>query len=135
MPSGQPAWNEVNMSELASGLTGKIAVITGGGTGIGAATALLLAEHGADVVVAGRTIETLERTVETVTSKTDQQALAVVCDVRDPGQVRTLIDRAVDTFGRLDVLVNNAGGTYLRPIESLTYGDWQNMVALNLDSV
>jgi NAD(P)-dependent dehydrogenase (short-subunit alcohol dehydrogenase family) len=116
-------------------LSGRVAVVTGGGTGIGRATSLLLADCGADVVVAGRTGESLNGTAELILARTGRKALAVVADVRVQAQVRDLIDRAVEHYSRLDILVNNAGGTYLRPLPDVGVAEWENNFALNLTSV
>jgi NAD(P)-dependent dehydrogenase (short-subunit alcohol dehydrogenase family) len=116
-------------------LSGRVAVVTGGGTGIGRATSVLLAQCGADVVVAGRTERSLRGTVDLVLRSTGRKALPVVTDVRVQAQVRDLIDRTVEHFSRLDILVNNAGGTYLRPLPAVRVSEWDNNIALNLNSV
>src|SRR6478672_4023827 len=87
----------------------RVAIITGGGTGIGRGAALVLAEHGADVVLAGRRPEPLHSTVAEIEAL-GKRALAVPTDVTDPEQCQTLVDATLAEFGRLDVLVNNAGG-------------------------
>ena len=88
---------------------GKVAIVTGAGKGIGAGSALALAEAGADVVCAARTKEDIESTAEQVRAL-GRRALAVPCDVNDRGQLEHLVEAAVEEFGRIDVLVNNAGG-------------------------
>ncbi len=90
-------------------LTDRVAVVTGAGKGIGAGTAKALAEAGADVVVASRTPEDLDRTVATVEAA-GQRALAVPTDVLERDQLEHLVAAAVEAFGRIDILVNNAGG-------------------------
>ena len=113
---------------------GRVAVITGGGTGIGRATALLFAEAGAPVVLASRKVGNLDRVAAEVRER-GGHALVVPTDVRDPEQCRALIDRTVAEHGRIDVLVNNAGGSHSYPLESWTVDAWENMLALNLRSV
>ncbi len=115
-------------------LTGQVAVVTGGGTGIGRATARILAEHGADIVVASRKAENLERSAEAVRAA-GRRALVIPTDVREPDQCRVLIDRAHGEFGRIDILVNNAGGSWSRPLAEWTVDGWNNMLDLNLRSV
>jgi len=115
-------------------LSGQVAVITGGGTGIGQATALLLAEHGADIVVASRRLENVERTAESA-RELGRRALARKTDVRNQGECLDLIAAAVEEFGRIDILVNSAGGS-----KSFLLGQWNaeefdNSIALNLRSV
>lgn len=111
---------------------GKVAVITGGGSGIGKASALALLEAGYSVVVAGRRIELLETTVQEA-GEANSRALAVPTDVGDPVSVTALFSRAVEAFGRLDVLFNNAGtGAPGVLLEDLTYEQWTTVLNVNL---
>ena len=91
-------------------IDGKIAIVTGSGRGIGAATAIALADAGADVVVTARTVDQLEHTAEQI-RKRGRRALVVACDVLDTRQRQALIDQTIEHFGRLDILVNNVGGS------------------------
>jgi len=88
-------------------LEGKVAIVTGGGSGIGRAVAVRFAEEGAAVVVAGQRVERLRETAEIIESS-GGRALATGCDVTDAEQVKKLVDGAVAAYGRLDILVNNA---------------------------
>ena len=115
-------------------LDGAVALITGGGTGIGRGAALVLAEHGADVVLAGRRPEPLESTAAEVRAL-GRRALAVPTDVTTPEAFQELVDRAVAEMGRIDVLVNNAGGAETKSIMKWTEQDWEQTLALNLGSV
>ncbi len=115
-------------------LGGQVAVITGGGTGIGAATARLLSDHGADVVLASRRVENLERVAREVEQR-GRRALVVPTDIRDPAACTALIARTVETFGQIDILVNNGGGSRMRALEDWTLEGWEDMIALNLRSV
>jgi 7-alpha-hydroxysteroid dehydrogenase len=90
-------------------LDGQVAVVTGAGRGIGAAAALALADVGADVVCAARTAEQIEETAAAVRER-GRRALAVPCDVMERAQLEALVAATLDAFGRVDVLVNNAGG-------------------------
>ncbi|MFE7421074.1 SDR family NAD(P)-dependent oxidoreductase [Rhodococcus sp. NPDC057529] len=116
-------------------LTGKTAIVTGGGTGIGQETALLLARRGADVVLASRSEERLAATAEQIANETGRKAQVVATDVRDHSQVEALVDHAIASYGRLDIVVNNAGGTYLKPMQDLEILEWDRIIALNLTSV
>jgi NAD(P)-dependent dehydrogenase (short-subunit alcohol dehydrogenase family) len=115
-------------------LDGRVAVVTGAGTGIGHGVALVLAEHGADIVLAGRRPEPLEEAAREIEAL-GRRALAVPTDVTDLDQCRRLVDRTVAEFGHLDILVNNAGGSTTKPIEAWTPEEWHQVVDLNLGSV
>jgi citronellol/citronellal dehydrogenase len=110
---------------------GKVALVTGGGTGIGRATAFELARTGAKVVVCGRRPEPLEA----VQAELGEDCLAVPTDVREPEQVAALVDRAIERFGRIDVLVNNAGGQFLAPAEEISLKGWRAVHRLAVDAV
>lgn len=96
-------------------VTGKVAVITGAGRGIGAAAALALAQAGADVVISARTEEQLIQVADQV-AETGRKAHIVVADLSAAGAPATLADAALQAFGRLDIVVNNVGGAYPRPL-------------------
>jgi 7-alpha-hydroxysteroid dehydrogenase len=100
-------------------LTDRVAVVTGGGRGIGAATAVGLAEAGADVVIASRTAADLEAVAERVAAA-GRRAYVVVADLEDLEQVAGLATAAKDVFGRLDIVVNNVGGVYPCPLLDTT---------------
>jgi NAD(P)-dependent dehydrogenase (short-subunit alcohol dehydrogenase family) len=119
-------------SPLASDANaGKVALVTGGGTGIGRATAIELARTGAKVVVCGRRPEPLED----VQAQLGDDSLAVPTDVREPEQVAALVDQALDRFGRIDILVNNAGGQFLAPAEEISLKGWRAVHRLAVDAV
>ncbi len=110
----------------------KVAVITGGGSGVGRHSAIALLDSGFSVVVAGRRPEALDETVEMAGDRADQ-VLAVPTDVRDPDAIRHLFERTTEAFGRLDVLFNNAGiGAPPVLLEDLSLEDWQAVVEVNL---
>ncbi len=110
---------------------GRVAIVTGGGTGIGRHSALALLRDGYSVVIAGRRMEPLEETVEAAGA--GAAILAVQTDVGDPESVRALFAKTKEAFGRLDVLFNNAGhGATKVPMEDLPYEDWQRVVDTNL---
>lgn len=113
---------------------GRVAVVTGGGTGIGAATAHLLARHGADIVIASRTADELERQAAAVRDKTGRRCLAVPTDVKVEDQVVRLVQRTIDEFGKIDILVNNAGGTRMGPLKGISTKAWDASFDLNVRS-
>ncbi|HEX2619043.1 MAG TPA: SDR family oxidoreductase [Phototrophicaceae bacterium] len=107
---------------------GRIALVTGAGTGIGKHTALLLWEAGYSVVLAGRRIEPLEQSVQEA-GISNSRALVMSTDVTDPEAVSALFAAAVDKFGRLDVLFNNAGvGAPATALEDLSYEQWRTVL-------
>ena len=113
----------------------KVALITGGGTGIGKASALALAKDGYAVVITGRRKEPLDKTVAEI-EKLGAKALGVVADVGKPGDVDMLFAKTKEKFGRLDVLFNNAGmGAPAVMIEDLPFEKWQQVVDVNLTGV
>jgi len=110
----------------------KIAVVTGAGSGIGRATAHALLEAGWTVVLAGRRREMLEETVA-LAKVEPPRTLVVPTDVRDPAAVAALFARVKETYGRIDLLFNNAGtSTRGIPFEDLTFEQWSDVVATNL---
>jgi NAD(P)-dependent dehydrogenase (short-subunit alcohol dehydrogenase family) len=105
----------------------KVALVTGGGSGIGKASALALAEEGFAVVVAGRRPEPLQAVVHEIESK-QGRALGVPTDVGNPDSVRALFAKTKETYSRLDVLFNNAGFGAAGPIEELPYERWKGVI-------
>jgi citronellol/citronellal dehydrogenase len=111
-------------------LAGQVIVVTGGGTGLGRATAVELTALGAEVVVVGRRSEPLEETVALCAAG---RAHAEPADIREEDQVDALVDRVVERHGRIDTLVNNAGGQYMTPAEDITPKGFRTVVRLNLE--
>jgi NAD(P)-dependent dehydrogenase (short-subunit alcohol dehydrogenase family) len=110
----------------------KVAIVTGGGTGIGRASALALGRAGYSVLIAGRRPGPLEQTVADGAAE-DSRLVPVVADVGEPEDVRRLFDQARQRFGRLDVLFNNAGRSLPPvPLEDVPFADWQSVVGANL---
>lgn len=119
------------MSASLFDLTGKVAIVTGAGRGIGRAIAEALTAAGASLVLAGRTRETLEATAAAI-----GEAVVQVADVAHEADVMALRDAALARFGRIDVLVNNAGVNPIwRTIEKISLADWQGIVDVNLTGV
>lgn len=115
-------------------LQDRVAIVTGGGTGIGRGVALELARAGADVAVAGRRREPLEAVAAEVTAL-GRRGLAVPADVREWEQVQAMVAETVSTLGGLDILVNNAGGQFGAPFEKLSPRGWKSVIDLNLNGV
>ena len=111
--------------------SGRIAIVTGGGSGIGRAAALGLAEAGWSVAIAGRRLEPLTQTVALAAG--EGRILPVVCDITDPASVEDLFRQTVQAFGRLDLLFNNAGtGAPPVPLEDLSLDQWRRVMDTNL---
>ncbi|MDQ0191027.1 SDR family oxidoreductase [Alicyclobacillus cycloheptanicus] len=108
-------------------LSGRTAVVTGGGSGIGFGIASELARLGATVVLAGRKQERLEAAAQEIQTA-GGQALAVPTDIRDPEQVDHLMNTAVEQTGRLDILVNNAAGNFIVDSDKLSVNGWNSVV-------
>ena len=114
--------------------SGRVAIITGAGSGIGKRTALHLLAHGYSVTLAGRRRDRLQETAEE--SGAGERALIVPTDVTDPQAVKDLFDRTVEAFGRLDLLFNNAGrGAPPVELDEISYEDWRAVVDVNLTGV
>lgn len=107
--------------------TGKVALVTGAGRGIGKGVALRLATHGADVIVNDLNLDTAEGTAQLVREK-GRQAIAIQGDVSKSDQVNSMVERAVEHFGHIDILVNNAGISLYRSILDCSEEDWDRHV-------
>lgn len=112
-------------------LTGKVALVTGGGSGIGRGVALAFAAHGASVAVMGRKRENLDETVALI-EEAGGRALAVPADVRKPEEVDAAIAAIVATFGGLDIVVNGAAGNFLAPIVGMSTNAFRTVVDIDL---
>ena len=113
-------------------LTGKFALVTGASRGIGKAIALAFAREGAALVLASRTLGPLAEVAESAAEVSRAQAIAVAADVSDERQVEALFARVREEFGRLDLLVNNAGAFDGGPLEELTTEAWDRVINTNL---
>jgi NADP-dependent 3-hydroxy acid dehydrogenase YdfG len=109
---------------MSGRLDGKVALVTGASSGIGQATALALAAEGARVAAAARRKDRLEALVSDIAGR-GGQALALIVDVADEAQVRDMVDRTRDTWGRIDILVNDAGVAAVGPIDGANTEDWR----------
>ena len=110
--------------------TGRVALVTGGGTGIGRATARELARTGAKVAICGRREEPLE----SVRAELGAECLAIPADIREPDQVARVIEETIERFGRIDVLVNNAGGQFEAPAEEISSKGWRAVHRVVVDA-
>ena len=115
-------------------LEGKVAVITGGGSGIGRGIALRLVKEGASVVVFDRVREGAEKVVGEIRAL-GRRAIAVIGDVTKSEDIEDMVNAAIKEFGRIDILINNAGGGEVQPFLDIREEDWNRIVDLNLKSV
>jgi citronellol/citronellal dehydrogenase len=120
-----------NMRFASDLLTGQVALVTGGGTGMGRATAIEMARCGADVVVLGRRTEPIEECA-TIIRELGRKAVAISTDIRLPDQIDSAMLRIKDEFGRLDILVNNAGGQFVTPARELNNKGFETVIRNNL---
>ena len=123
----------MNPSELFD-LSGKVAIVTGGGSGIGRQMATGLAEAGADVALCARKPERCEEVAREL-GQLGIRAFGIRCDVRDPAEVQAVVDRTRAELGRIDVLVNNAGTSWGAPAEDHPLEAWQKVIDVNLTGV
>ncbi len=115
-------------------LTNKVVIITGGGSGIGKATAFLFMKEKASVVICGRRQEPLQQTGDLI-RELGGKVLAIQVDVRDSIQIRRLIDEVIARFGRIDVLINNAGVALAKPFLETSEEEWEVVLDTNLKGI
>jgi citronellol/citronellal dehydrogenase len=120
-----------NMRFASDLLSGQVALVTGGGTGMGRATAIEMARCGADVVVLGRRAEPIEDCAKII-QELGRKAVAIPTDIRLPDQIDAAMRRIKDEFGRLDILVNNAGGQFVTPARELNNKGFETVIRNNL---
>lgn len=112
-------------------LSGKVAVVTGGGSGLGRKMAEALAESGADLVLCARKAERCDQAAAEL-RELGVRALGLGCDVRDPAQIDAVVRKAVEELGRVDILVNNSGTSWGAPPEDVPLEGWQKVIDVNL---
>lgn len=121
-------------TSMKNNIEGKVIVITGASSGLGEATARHLSAEGAIVVLGARRADRIQALAAELTAK-GNKAIAVTTDVTDRNQVKTLVDAAVQNFGRIDVMINNAGIMPRAPLERLTIDDWDRTIDINIKGV
>ena len=119
---------------MNNNITGKVVVITGGSSGLGEATAHYLAEKGAKVVLGARRVEKLEK-VATEIKKNGGAVEILRTDVTNADDVKALVKKAIASFGKIDVMINNAGIMPLAPLSTLKVNEWDSMIDVNIKGV
>ncbi|MFZ0739784.1 MAG: SDR family oxidoreductase [Candidatus Acidiferrales bacterium] len=112
-------------------LTGRVAIVTGGSVGLGRQMAEALAEMGADLVLCARKKERCEREAEELRTL-GVQTLPLACDVKDAASIQAVAEATVKQFGRIDILINNAGTSWGAPVEAMTLEQWNKVIETNL---
>ena len=108
------------------GLQDKVAIITGGSDGIGKAAALSMAREGANVVIVARRPQVLDQAVQDIKTATEGSVVPLALDVTSDGASKKMIATALDNFGRVDIVVNNAGTSMAKPFEDVSHEDWES---------
>src|SRR5438045_5626385 len=129
--SGATPLLDAGTGKIVTRLSGKVALITGGGTGIGRAIALAFAREGASVAVAGRRLEKLREVINEV-HKQDGAGLAMECDVARARDVERAVKGTVERFGRVNVLVNNSGTLHVSTVEGISEEEWDRVMTVNV---
>jgi NADP-dependent 3-hydroxy acid dehydrogenase YdfG len=119
---------------MSNNIEGKVVVITGASSGLGEATARHLSAQGASVVLGARRQDRIQALARELTAS-GGKALAVPTDVTQCDQVKRLVDAAVQTYGRIDVMINNAGLMPQAPLERLKIDEWNRMIDVNIKGV
>lgn len=112
-------------------LAGKVAFVTGGGSGICYGITQALMEHGADAVILGRKADRVASSAEALAKATGKACLGVPCDVRDPKAVEAALAQALARFGRLDIVINGAAGNFLAPASQLSYNGFRTVIEID----
>lgn len=122
-----------NKSMLPEGtFSGKTVIVTGGGTGLGKSMSKYLLELGANVVISSRKLDVLQETAKELEAETGGKVLAVACDVRQYEEVESMLQSAIERFGRVDYLVNNAAGNFISPTERLSHRAFDTIIDIVL---
>jgi len=123
-------YSTVNVKQLFD-LTGRVAIVTGGSIGLGRQMAEGLAEMGADLVLCARKKERCHQAAEEL-QQLGVKAIALGCDVKSPDSIQQMVEATLSQFGRIDVLINNAGISWGAPVEEMRLEDWNKVIETNL---
>jgi peroxisomal 2,4-dienoyl-CoA reductase len=112
-------------------LSGKVALVTGGGSGICRGITRAFMQHGADAAIVSRKLERLEKSAAELARETGRRCLAIAADVREPAEIEQALDRALAELGRIDIVVNGAAGNFLAPAAQLSYNGFKTVMAID----
>ncbi|MBD3407495.1 MAG: glucose 1-dehydrogenase [Candidatus Lokiarchaeota archaeon] len=124
-----------SISELCFGIEDQTAIVTGGSSGLGVTFAEALAEAGANVIISARRLEKLKDVAETIMAKTDAKVIPVEADVTNEDQVIAMVQKAIDEFDSLEIIVNNAGISAMDPSIDMSLAEWKKVIDVNLTGV
>ncbi|CAI2179831.1 14891_t:CDS:2 [Funneliformis geosporum] len=113
-------------------LKDKVAFVTGGGSGICKGMTLAMIRHGAKAVITSRSQEKLDKAAEEMRKLTQGEILAIAADVRKPEEIINVVEKAIERFGKIDILVNGAAGNFLAPAETLSYRAFRTVIEIDL---
>lgn len=130
--TGIEAVDRIPPIENPFNLNGRVAIVTGGSRGIGAECAFVLAKHGCNVVAVARSVDDLTTVAQEINAKGNGKCVPMDCDVCDESKVGAMVEQTLKIFGRIDVLVNNAGGSPLQPLETVKAEKFDRIVSLNM---
>jgi gluconate 5-dehydrogenase len=123
-----------NKKEIVMNLKDKVAIVTGGGTGIGKAITVAFANAGADVVVCSRKLDNVEKVCKEIKDM-GRRSMAISTDVRVKEQVNNMVAQVVKEFGKIDILVNNSGSGHMVPVLEMSEQEWDTVIDTNLKGV
>lgn len=127
------SWGRPDLDAALARLSGKVAVVTGGGGGVGRAVCSRLAQEGASVLVTGLHLERVEAAAEQVRlTAPDAEVRSAACDVRDPAAVARVVSEVQEIWGGLDIVVNNAGVMTFKPLDAFSDEDWREVLEVDL---
>lgn len=121
----------MNVKDLYN-LSGKVAIITGAGRGIGEYIAKAFAESGVNIVLCSRKVENCQEVAEKLSSSYGVETLALKCDITNPSEVKEVVEKTIEKFGQINILVNNSGATWAASVEEMPLDAWEKVVNVNV---
>lgn len=135
MPRVRVSQVVVHLTKELFNLNGKVALVTGGNRGIGKAIARGMAAVGANIIIAARDKDSIDRTAKEIASQFNVRVTGIACDVANPDQIKTMVSKAAAAHGRIDILVNNAGRSRRKAPQDFTVEEWEEIFSTNTRGV